>query len=704
MALTEAFSRAVIDGLLKDQGWNITDGLSVRFEYTLSDGTRVDYLLCDRNGRGLAVIEAKRSSINVADAVDKGRHYAKQAHVPFVFLANGKEIRFWDWQHEAHPHPVRTFFKQEDLERRVASRILRLDPLTIPIDTAIVNRDYQNDCINTLCREIKAGRRKLLVEMATGTGKTRTAAALIKRLFQANVITRVLFLVDRIPLGKQTEDAFAEYLSEYPCYVLRNGRRFDDAKCITITTLQSMINLYHEYSSGYFDLIVLDECHRSIYGKWKNALLHFDGTHIGLTATPCVATENSTGDEEDHRAVRDTLRFFELERPNFRYTLQEAISQRYLTPYQIYKAQTVKTAASGGFPVKRDEIVWDGLDDRTRQELETAFQRQDEIMVTPGALERKFTLPERNRAIVREFKDVMQNGYWDDVAKRVRKPLWGKTIVFAVTKAHAETLARMFDEAFADQKPSPDVRYADYVVSGMGSDDTVDGLSKITRFKKEKYPQILVSVNMLDTGFDCPEVMNLVFARYTESVILYRQMRGRGSRKAQRKPVCTLFDFVGVTHLHQDEDTYGEGGAVRETSPRPRPNPRTVVTVDVDDHIDPTTRGWITLDEDGRMVFAEASEAKANELGLRFEAWLGEHEFTPEQERWLHCVESQLRANAEICDDFTVDHLELPPFSAQGGQRKAVELFGGDVRLAEIIAGLSAAVFQKPSGSPNASH
>jgi type I restriction enzyme R subunit len=705
MATTEAFSRALIDSLLTAQGWNLADGTSVRFEYLLPDGTRADYLLCDRYGRGLAVIEAKRFSTSLALAADQARHYAEMADVPFIFLANGKEILFWDWRLEAHPRPVRTFFKQEDLERRTASRMLRVDSLTMPIDTRITGRDYQKDCIDELCKEINFGRRKLLVEMATGTGKTRTAAALIKRLFQANVITRVLFLVDRIPLGLQTEDAFAEYLSEYPCYVLRNERRFDDAKRVTITTLQSMINIYHEYSAGYFDLVISDECHRSIYGKWKKVLLHFDGIQIGLTATPCVAAGNDTGDEEDHGFVRDTLRFFELERPTYRYTLQQAINAGYLTPYQIYRAKTVATAAEGGFPVRRDQIEWDGLDERTRRELEEAFQRQDPILVNPNALERKFTLPERNRAIVREFRDVMQKGYWDAAANRVRAPQFGKTIVFAVTKAHAETLARMFDEAYADQKPSPEVRYADFVVSGTGKDDTVDALAKIKRFKKEQFPQILVSVNMLDTGFDCPEVMNLVFARYTDSVILYRQMRGRGSRKAHRKPVFTMFDFVGVTDVHQDEDTYGEGGAIRETPPRPRPNPRTVVTVDADDHIDPMTRGWVTLDEDGRMVFAEASEAKANELGLRFEEWLGGHEFTPEQERWLHWVESQIRANAEICDDFTVDHLEFPPFSGQGGRRKAVELFGDDARLAETIAGLSAAVFQNPpDASSHASH
>ncbi len=157
--------------------------------------------------------------------------------MPFVFLANGKEILFWDWQREAHPRPVRTFFSQSDLERRAATRQMRVDPLSVAIDQRIAGRDYQQECIETLCREIGLGRRKLLVEMATGTGKTRTAAALIKRLFAANVVSRVLFLVDRIPLALQSEDAFTEHLKELPCYVLRAGRRFQDEQRITITTL-----------------------------------------------------------------------------------------------------------------------------------------------------------------------------------------------------------------------------------------------------------------------------------------------------------------------------------------------------------------------------------------------------------------------------------------------------------------------------------
>ena len=229
----EAFSRVKIDAQLKDQGWDVLNPNAVRFEYVLPDKTKADYVLCDRHGRALAVIEAKRAAINPAEAEAQAKAYASQLNVPYVFLANGEEIRFWEWQREAFPRAIKTFFSQGDLERRAATGQVRRDPLTVAFDRHIVERDYQTECIDTLCREIASGRRKMLVEMATGTGKTRTAAALIKRLFEANAITRVLFLVDRIPLAKQTEDAFAEHLPDFPAYVLRAGRRFQDEKRIT---------------------------------------------------------------------------------------------------------------------------------------------------------------------------------------------------------------------------------------------------------------------------------------------------------------------------------------------------------------------------------------------------------------------------------------------------------------------------------------
>lgn len=709
MNKNEAFSRVLIDAMLAAQDWAVSDPNAVRFEVVMPDATRTDYVLCDRHGRSLAVIEAKRYSINPADASEQAKGYAKQMGVPYIFLTNGKEVLFWEWGREAFPHAVKTFFKQDDLERRFATRQLRRDPLTVPIDLKIAGRDYQQECIQTTCKEIKQGRRKLLLEMATGTGKTRTAAALIKLLFEANAITRVLFLVDRIPLSKQTEDAFAEHLPDYPAYVLRAGRRFQDEKRITITTLQSMINIYSEYSSGYFDLIISDECHRSIYGQWSGVLKYFDGVQIGLTATPCVANlDGMSADDEDKLFIRDTLRFFEVDAPTYSYKLKDAIRDGVLAPYQIYQAKTVKTAAEGGFEVKRNELDWSAMDADTRAEFELLFaslaKPTDPIVIDPSALERRFTIPERNRAIVREFRQVLEKGFTDHKGV-LRMPLIGKTIVFAVNKKHAETLAQLFDNEFADKKPSAEVKFADYVVSGAGPDDTMDAMAKIRRFKKEPFPQILVSVNMLDTGFDCPEVCNLIFARFTRSAILYQQMRGRGTRKTNKKPIFTMFDFVGVCDYHGDEDAIGDGGILVAKEPsKKKYEPKRLLSLDIDDHIDPTTREWITVDEDGNMLFPEASEQKAAELGTKFEAWLlMQTGLDAEQERWLRILGSQIRANADTLDEVIPEHFAyFHTFSQMGGLNEAKRVFGDAAALQARLDTLNVALFNEQANDGQA--
>ena len=298
---------------------------------------------------------------------------------------------------------------------------------------------------------------------------------------------------------------------------------------------------------------------------------------------------------------------------------------------------------------------------------------------------------------MREFRHVLDEGFVDH-KRQLRKPLIGKTIVFAVNKRHAETLALMLDAEFAHLKSSPEVRYADFVVSGMGQDDTVDAAAKIKRFKREPFPKILVSVNMLDTGFDCPEVVNLLFARFTRSTILYQQMRGRGTRKARGKPTFTMFDFVGVCDYHGDDDDVAEGGVVRARQPRPGPGqPRRLLSLDINDHIDPTTREWITTDDDGNLVFPQASEVKAAAVGAKFEAWLlAQTSLTPEQEQWLRKVGSQLRANADSPAEFSADHFAFPPFSLMGGAPEAQRVFEGEAALMQLLADMNQAVFTAP--------
>ncbi len=692
----EAFARIKIDRLLKDTGWRLTDGISVRYEYPLDDGGRADYVLFDRQGRALAVLEAKSTSVNLSAGEAQGRRYAGLLDVPFIFLSNGEEIWFCDKGQDAHFRAIKTVFSQDDLVRRRAARTIRRSPLDIPIDTRIAGgggRYHQSACIDAVCREIVNGRRKMLVEMATGTGKTRTAAALLKRLFEANWATRALFVADRDTLAVQAEDAFAEHLPTLPCFrVPKTGRRFQDEKRVTIVTLQTLQNEYHNYSSGYFDLIVIDECHRSIYGDWRRALDHFDGIKVGLTATPCVMRDAPDVDVEDRKAVRDTLRFFEVTQPTYRYSMSEAIADGHLVPYEIYRAMTARTAATDGFSVARADIDWKAMDDATRAELDALFADRDPLIVAPSALERKFTVPERNRAMVREFRDVLDNGYTGPNGIR-RAPEWGKTIVFAVNKRHAETLARMFDERFADKKPSPTTRYADFVVSGMGPDDTVDGQAKVKRFKKEEFPQILVSVNMLDTGFDCPELRNLVMARFTHSSILYQQMRGRGTRLAPGKDRFTMWDFTGVTLLHGDDETPGEGGVtiVRDAKP-PTGQPRRLLTLDVHDEIDPGTREWVTIDETGH-AFLDPDAARAGALGAAFETWLAGRDFHSGQIRVLHLVKEQIKANAADLEQFDSWRFDAPPLSMNGGFERARAVFGGEAELERVLSSMNEAVF-----------
>jgi len=702
---TEAFARVKIDALLKDAGWDLTDGSSVLFEHALPDGTQADYVLCDRQGRPMAALEAKRASVDPIAAQDQGRRYAEQLGVPFVFLSNGEEVRFLDRQADAHARRIAGFYAQDDLERRIAARRVRRDLSKVAIDRKVVDRDYQIECVEALCAEVSSGRRKLLVEMATGTGKTRMAAAFIKRLFEAGIVTRVLFLVDRIALARQAEDAFTDHLRDYPCHVLRPGRGFDRAKRVTIATLQTMVAEYRGLSPGYFDLVVTDECHRSIYGKWSGALRHFDGIQLGLTATPCTADADAPPDPEDGKFVRDTLRFFELAEPTYRYTLPQAIEEGHLAPYRIYKAMTVKTAAEGGFEVRRGDLDWSAMDNRTRDEFEALFAGSETIAMDPNALERKFTVPERNRALVREFRDVLEKGFTGGDGVR-RWPAWGKTIVFAVTKRHAETLAEMFDERFADRKPHPSTRYADFVVSDLGGGPAPDASAVIKRFKDEDFPKILVSVNMLDTGFDCPEVVNLVMARFTRSAILYRQMRGRGTRKAPhiRKHDFTIFDFAGVADFHGDDESEIKGGPVREVDRPGRPSdPRMLLTLDVDDHIDPASREWLTLDENGRIARAAEHEARACEVGVRFEAWRGEQEdFNAEQARWAGLIGSRVKADAMGMDAFGEWNFDEHPFAALGGYDQARRVFGGGQSLDRLIAGFNAAVFGQGQAARNA--
>ncbi len=523
---------------LENMGWNTADTSQVARKVKVN-GREADLVLYDNKREPLAVIELKRDEIDPYTAKLQAKEYASKLGAPFVFLTNGEEIFFWELNTGFDAHLVKEFFTQEDLIRKRYLLQNRKDLGRVRIDPTIVGGvkndkdwNFQIECIHAICDGLKKHRRRMLVGMATGTGKTRTMAAIIKRLQRAGWINNVLFVVDRETLANQALGVFNRFIGDYG-YIFK-GEILEE-KRITVSIINTMANHYEDFSPGYFDLIITDECHRSIYHKWRDVLLYFDGIHIGLTATPASFID------------RNTYRYFHCDdgRPTFSFPLTKGIEKGVLVPYEIYKATT---------QITRDGLHWDGED------------------YSPYDLERKITVPERNEKIVQEFKE---------------KSRFAKTLIFAATKRHASTLTRLFNRAYSG--------HGDNVAIDITT-DTRRPDQAIKEFKENPFPMIAVSVGMLDTGFDYDEVENLVFARPIRSPILYQQMRGRGTRTCDRigKTHFTIYDFCGNADYFNDPGydpaKYRAGTPLEVTEPKSRER-YGLKTADVPDFI--VERGWI---------------------------------------------------------------------------------------------------------------
>ena len=521
----ETDSRIVIDGKLRDAGWDIADKLQIATEEPAADG-RADYLLLDNRGRPIAVIEAKRFRTEPTTAKARAEQYARSLKTPFIFLSNGEVTYFWDY--ERYPERlVENFFSRSDLERLAALRHQRrqLRIVDVPKQVRFGSDDreirpYQQECIRKLESALSQNKRRLLVEMATGTGKTFTIAVILKRLFEAGWIQRALFLADRIELARQAkEETFDLYLHEYPSVLLTGGRRSREGQITvgTLPTITSQLGL-GGFSSGYFDLVITDECHSSIYSTFKHTLLHFDAIHIGLTATPNIGQYAFVSDTEK-KLIRNTYEFFdcwnpltEQGKPVFSYGILEGIKDKVLADYDIYAAKT--------------RITSEGVN----------FEGED---YSPMDLERLVSFEDRIQLQLKEFARIedARQGHG-----------FRKTIVFACTKLHAAQIARFLNAEYPQWKG----KYAEVITT-----DIADPKAAIRRFKREEMPVIAVSVGMLDTGFDAPRVENLIMMRPTRSAILYQQMRGRGSRRCKRpdgslKDSFLIYDFTDNSERFND--------------------------------------------------------------------------------------------------------------------------------------------------------
>lgn len=533
----ETDARILIDDQLRAAGWNPADKSQVLTEvkvagghfvaepgaqpavFSTSDGDaiptgRADYVLLDQRGRPLAIIEAKKQAIQPYTAKQQALPYAKQIGAPFIFLTNGELIYFWDYQND-DARIVNSFFSRRDLERLVHMRTERKPLATVPIPDTYLRqgetrslRPYQKEAMQALDRTVELGKRRFLIELPTGCGKTDLIALYLKRLVQAGQAERVLFLVDRDQLAKQAIEAIQDLLPGYSSYWLKPGMVRQE-KQVTVCLLQTMIGRYHEFTSGYFDVVVMDECHRSIYGAWQAALSHFDALHIGLTATPAIYIE------------RNTFQFYHCkdDTPDYSYPIQEAFKEGFLVPYKF--ATGITTLVSEG--AKVDEEHYD-----------------------PAEFERKWTNEASNRLMMEEFDRLAWQSYKELAPGQKNGP--GKSVVFAITKHHAARLAQYLNDLHPEHKG----RYAEVITS-----DVVNADDLIRRFKQEDLPMVAVSVGMLDTGFDCREVLHLVMCRRVRSPILYQQMRGRGTRTAPHigKEKFVIYDFFRNHEYFNDSDT-----------------------------------------------------------------------------------------------------------------------------------------------------
>lgn len=456
-----------------------------------------DYALYHPAGSVLAVVEAKRMSVDPRIAQVQTEFYAeeiaaRQGFVPFAFMTNGIDIYFWDVG-SANKRLVSGFFTQQDLLGRLHRRTYGQPLKSIPINTAITERGYQTEALRRVADAFDIGKRRVLLVMATGTGKTRVAMSLIDMFLRSQQAERILFVADRDALVRQAiTEGFQEFLPDEPC--ARIGTSEDTrTQRLYAATLQTLSNVFTSFSPGFFDLIIFDEVHRSIFNKWNEVLQFFDARLVGLTATPADFID------------RNTFLQFDCpdETPTFLYTYADAIRDGHLVDYNIYVAKT---------KFQRKGIRGVDLSEEERNLLIERGIDPDTIDYSGTDLEKNVTNKDTMRKQWEEFMEVC--------IKDQSGMLPGKSIVFAITQEHAFRLQEVFEEMYP--------HYLD-LVRVITHQSSYKGRS-LEDFKAEDKPRIAISVDMLDTGVNLPEIVNLAFMKPVQSRIKLEQMIGRGTR------------------------------------------------------------------------------------------------------------------------------------------------------------------------------
>lgn len=500
----------LIDRDLRLAGWDVPAGtasndsvgqeVEVQHQPTTTKVGYCDYVLWDDNGKPLAVVEAKKTTVDARQGQRQAELYADglekmHGQRPMIFFTNGHDIWVWDDAAGYPPRSVYGFFSKDTLQYRVGfQRRERQDLVKVRPDPAIAGRLYQIESITRVAERFTARHRKALVVQATGTGKTRVAIALAKLLIEARWAKRVLFLCDRKELRKQAKNAFNDFLDE-PLYVI--GQANDVGKLdarIYIGIYQGLINDYEDFDVGFFDLVIADESHRSIYNLYGDLFKYFDALQIGLTATPVEMVS------------RSTCQLFgcDYKLPTANYPLEQAIVDGNLVPFKVV-AHTTKFLREG---IKAKHLTDEQIAALEDQGIDPNTLEFDAKEIDDAVFNK-----DTNRIILR---NLMDNGIRD-----AERQLPGKSIVFARNIDHARLLSSLFDEMYP--------QFAGKLCRVIHSQEP-RAEDLIDQFKSNNELRIAISVDMLDTGIDVPEVVNLVFAKPVKSKVKFWQMIGRGTR------------------------------------------------------------------------------------------------------------------------------------------------------------------------------
>lgn len=525
----------LIDVMLRESGWD-PGARNVR-EYEISGMPNrsgkgyVDYVLWDDNGKPLALVEAKRTTRDYDEGKHQAKLYAdclqnKYDVRPVIFLSNGYET--WLWDDDIYPpRAVQGFYRKKSLQELFFKKRHKESLKLAKIDDSISGRYYQKAAIRRVSERFEEGHRKALLVMATGTGKTRTSISMVDIMLKKKWAKRVLFLADRNALVDQAYDSYAEHIPEIPIVNLVKEKS-DDAARVVFSTYPTILNQIEKleegqrrYDPGYFDLIILDEAHRSVYNKYQAIFDYFDALLLGLTATP--------KEDVDH----DTYNLFNVEQgnPTYAYGLAEAVNDKYLVPPK-------KISVLGKFLT--EGIKYSDLSEEEKKEYDDLLA-DDETGHIPDHIDpsRLNSWLFNEDTVEKVLAQLMEHGIRVEGGDRI-----GDTIIFARNHKHATFIQKVFDKNYP--------KYAGHLAQTI--DNQVDyAHDLIKKFKAPgKMPAIAISVDMMDTGIDAPDCVNLVFFKPVRSKTKFNQMIGRGTRlrpnlfgPGRDKQFFLIFDYCG---------------------------------------------------------------------------------------------------------------------------------------------------------------